>query len=136
MKKIIAIIAAVAVIAAGAVLYIHFKPDSTVTDGEKFITLVISAGNVSESYEVKTTADKLGKMLVEEGYVKDNQSEYGLYIQTVYGPFEGGKTCDDQQQEWWKVTKNGIALTEGVDETPIANGEQYEITLTIGYENL
>lgn len=135
MKKIIAIIAVVAVIAAGVGLYIHFNPADEPKGGEKNITLEISADGTSETYEVTTGAQMLGKMLVEEGYVKNDQGDYGLYIQTVYGPFEGGRTADGSSEEWWCITRNGETVMTGADETPLADGEKYELTLKVGYDN-
>ncbi|MBQ8575120.1 MAG: DUF4430 domain-containing protein [Clostridia bacterium] len=135
MKKIIAIIAVVAVIAAGVGLYIHFNPADEPKGGEKNITLEISADGTSETYEVTTGAQMLGKMLVEEGYVKNDRGDYGLYIQTVYGPFEGGRTADSSSEEWWSITKNGETVMTGADETPLADGEKYELTLKVGYDN-
>lgn len=135
MKKIIAIIAVVAVIAAGVGLYIHFNPANEPKGGEKNIMLEISADGVRETYEVTTGARMLGKMLVEEGYVKNDQGDYGLYIQTVYGPFEDGRSADGKKEEWWCITKNGENVLTGADETPLADGEKYELTLKVGYDN-
>ena len=88
-KKIIAIVACVAIIAAGIGLYFYVNPLSTnnsenvptptvsangktdkTKDNSKTITLTISADGKTETYEVKTDAETLGKMLVDEGYVK------------------------------------------------------------------
>lgn len=132
-KKIIAIIACVAVIAAGIGLYFYFSSDS---DKEtKTITLTISADGKTETYKVKTDAETLGEMLVKEGYVKNNQESHGLYIQTVYGPFKDGRTVDGDKEEWWNLKKNGESLLTGADETKIADGEKYELILTVGYDN-
>lgn len=136
MKKIIAVIAVVAIIAAGVGLYIHFNPADEPKGGEKNITLEISADGTTETYEVKTGAQMLGKMLVEEGYVKNDRGDYGLYVQTVYGPFKDGRTADVAKEEWWCITKGGETVLTGADETPLADGEKYELTLKVGYDNL
>ena len=44
-----------------------------------------------------------------------------------------GVTADDANQEWWCFTKGGKMLETGVDSTPIADGDTFEITLTQGY---
>ena len=36
-------------------------------------------------------------------------------------------------QEWWCFTKGGEMLMTGVDDTMIADGEQYEATFTVGW---
>ena len=66
--------------------------------------------------------------LEQEGLVQGDESEYGLFVTVV-----DGETADSEQQQWWCFTKGGEMLMTGVDDTPIADGEQYEITLTIGW---
>ena len=44
-----------------------------------------------------------------------------------------GITADESQQQWWCFTRGGGTLETGVDTTPIADGEHYEITLTTGW---
>ena len=139
-KKIIAVIAVVAVIAAlgiGLFAYLNYelsfaKPPLAIV---KNITLIISADGTSETYDVTTEAETLGKMLVEEGYVKNNQSSYGLYIQTVYGPFKDGRTADDSKEEWWGIMQNGIAVMTGADQITLVEGDKYELVLRTGYDN-
>ena len=41
-----------------------------------------------------------------------------------------GVTADAEKQEWWCITKNGEQLNTGADQTPIADGEHYELTLS------
>ena len=55
-------------------------------------------------------------------------SDYGLYVVTV-----DGETADEAQQQWWCFTKGGEMLMTGVDDTMIADGDAYEITLTTGW---
>ena len=45
-----------------------------------------------------------------------------------------GETADESKQEWWKLTKEGEMVNTGADVTPIADGEHYELTLTVGYD--
>ena len=42
-------------------------------------------------------------------------------------------TADESIQQWWCFTKGGEMLMTGVDTTPIADGEHYEITFTVGW---
>lgn len=135
MKKIIAVIAVVAVIAAGIGLYVHFNPVDDVKGGEVKVSLTISADGVSETYGVTTGTQTLGKMLVEEGFVKNNQSSYGLYIQTVYGPFKDGRTADESKEEWWSLEQNGEALMTGADTISLEEGAEYDLVLKVGYDN-
>ena len=44
-----------------------------------------------------------------------------------------GETADEAAQEWWCFTKDGEMLMTGVDDTMIADGEQYEVKLAVGW---
>ena len=63
-----------------------------------------------------------------EGIIQGSESEFGLYILTV-----DGETADEDLQQWWCITKGGEQLMTGADDTMIADGEQYEFTLTTGW---
>ncbi len=78
---------------------------------------------------MKTTQEYLAPALVEGGVVEDNQSAYGLYILTA-----DGETADEGEQEWWCITKGGETVNTGADQTPISDGERYELTFTVGYD--
>ena len=41
---------------------------------------------------------------------------------------------DDANQEWWCFTKGGESVNTGVDSTPVADGDAFEITFTVGYD--
>lgn len=133
-KKIIAVVACIAIVAAGIGLYFYLRPETSSDADVKNITLTISADGTSETYNVETKAENLGDVLVNEGYVKNEQSEYGLYIKTVYGPFKDGRTADDSKEEWWSLTKSGEMLMSGADRTAIADGESFELSLKVGYD--
>ncbi len=99
------------------------------TAGSKQITVqVVHKDNSIKNFSLSTDQEFLGRALVDGGVVEDNQSSYGLYILTA-----DGETADESNQEWWQITKNGESLMTGADETPIADGEHYELTLTVGW---
>ena len=102
-------------------------PDSA--PEEKSLTIhVIHKDSRTNSFQVSTTAEYLDEVLLEHGIVEANQSTYGLYILTA-----DGETADEANQEWWCVTRGGEKLATGASDTPIADGEEYELTLTVGY---
>ena len=68
------------------------------------------------------------EVLTENGLAEGTESAYGLFITTV-----DGETADESLQQWWCITREGEMLSTGADQTPIAHGEQYELTLTEGY---
>ena len=92
-----------------------------------YFDVTFSNGETS-SYAIHTDADTVGEALVGLDLIAGDESEYGLYVKTV-----DGETADDGAQEWWCLTKNGEMSMTGVDETMIADGEQYEFTFTVGW---
>lgn len=95
----------------------------------KNITLKVVHGDGSEKeFPVSTTADTLGEALVAEGLISGEESSYGLFVTTV-----DGETADDSKQEWWNLAQDGVSCTTGVDSTEIADGDAFELILTVGY---
>ena len=82
----------------------------------------------SRTVELDTDEEYLGPALQSEGLIDGTQSEFGLYITTV-----DGYTADESAQEWWCLTKGGQSVNTGVDSTPIADGDAFELTLTTGW---
>ena len=128
-KKSVIILSCVlaVLVAAFALIYIMNRPETVV--GDKTITVeVILADGTSKEHTVNTDAEFLRGALEEKNLVEGDESEYGLFVKTV-----DGVTANDANQEWWCFTKGGETLFTGVDTTPIADGEHYEITLTVGW---
>ena len=82
----------------------------------------------SKDFPLATDAENLRGALEERQLIAGDESEYGLFVKTV-----DGETADDAVQQWWCFTKDGEMLMTGVDDTMIADGEHYEITLTTGW---
>ena len=129
-KKLIIGVVCVALLAVVMFAVWRFAgPQNQAVAGAKALTVqVVHKDGSSRDFELHTDEEFLGRALVEGGVVEDNQGAYGLYILTV-----DGETADENNQEWWQITRSGEYLMTGADETPIADGEQYELTLTVGW---
>jgi hypothetical protein len=126
-KSIIGVIIFIVVIAAMAVLYNVFKPDTA--EGSKHIVAEVVLGDgTSKAFDINTDAEYLRQALEEKKLISGEESKTGLYVKTV-----NGITVNDSKKEWWCFTKGGEAVNTGVDTTPIADGDHFEITLTTGY---
>lgn len=124
---IIALSVLVVVLVGCLALYFITRPQTE--EGTKSITVQVVHGDGStKDFDLSTQQEYLGRALVEGGIVVDDQSEFGLYIQTV-----DGETADTEQQEWWFVSQDGEGLTAGADATPVTDGGHYELTLTVGW---
>ena len=116
------------VVAVALLLWCFIMPEGG-GETRTIVVQVIHSDSSTRDFTLKTEAANLGEALVEGGVVEDNQQIYGLYILTA-----DGETVDESRQEWWMLTKDGEMLNTGADSTPIANGEHYELTFTVGYD--
>lgn len=123
-KPVMALVLA-AVILMG--VWMAFRPRGT--EGAKEIqVLVVFEEDNEKRFDIQTEAAYLGEALKEQALIEGEDGPYGMFITTV-----DGIEADAGQQQWWCITKAGERVDTGVDETPITDGEQFEITLTTGY---
>ena len=123
-------LAAAALVAAVAVLLgVYFVNHPATQAGGKTIAVqvVLLEGEPSD-YTIQTDEEYLRGALESIDLIEGSESEYGLFVTTV-----NGVTVDDSKQQWWCFTQDGEMLMTGVDTTPIADGDHFEITLTEGY---
>ena len=133
-KKLIAgVVALIAVIAI--LLGVCLNNRQPTTSGSKTITVsvfdTVGSTKASNTATITTDEEYLRGALEQEDSgisISGSESEYGLFVTTV-----DGVTADDSKQQWWCFTKGGEMLNTGVDSTPIADGDTFEITLTEGY---
>lgn len=128
-RKIIAAVVFLVVAAAALFLVWRVLTPQGEAGAKTVVVEVVHKDGSTKDFTLKTEADNLGAALVEGKVVEDNQGAYGLYILTA-----DGETADESNQEWWQITRDGESLNTGADSTPIADGEHYELTLTVGYD--
>ena len=110
--------AAIAVILA-LLLVFHFTSGPS-DAGEKTLSIHTRA------FTVTTDENYLGPALEAEGLIEGEKGQYGLFITTV-----DGVKADDSKNQWWCITKGGEDVYTGADSTPIADGDCFELTLSI-----
>lgn len=126
-KLIAALIAVVVVIAILIGVYALTRPETA--QGAKTITVeVVHKDESTKTFTYHTDAEYLGEVLLSEGLVEGDVSEYGLYITSVDGEVadyavDGG---------WWGLYQNGEMTATGADTTPIADGDSFSLVYTIG----
>lgn len=124
---VIGIVILAVLVAAFALIWTVTRPETSV--GAKAITVIVDYGDeTSDTFEIATDAEFLREAIEEEVGLEGDESEFGLFIKTV-----NGVTADEAQQQWWCITKSGEAVMSGVDTTPVADGDQFELTLTTGW---
>jgi len=129
MNKKTGILAAALVIlcVAAGILFQMNKPE-TVTGAKNIDIIVVHADQTENTFSYDTDAEYLGEVLLENELAEGDISDYGLFITTV-----DGETADSSKQQWWCITKGGESVTTGADSLPVADGDQFELTLTEGY---
>ena len=100
---------------------------SAETPEDKRITItleVVGPDGTSKEFVIKTDPENnLRKALEAESLIAGDEGPYGLYIKVV-----DGITADyDVDRSWWGLYKDGEMLMTGVDTTPIADGDHFEL---------
>ena len=131
MQKKKTLLAALALVVVAAGLLLVWRVTAPTGEaGRKTVTVqVVHSDGASRDFTLETEEACLGPALIAGGVVEDNQGPYGLYILTA-----DGETAEESAQEWWKLTKGGEMVNTGVDATPIADGDAFELTLMVGYD--
>ena len=124
-KKIIAIVAIIIIVVLMGVIY--FVSTST-TAGSKTITVeVVHADESSVTYEYSTDAEYLGDVLLDEGLVEGDETDYGLYITVV----DGEEADYDTDGAYWALYVNGEYGSYGADSQPIEDGDEFALVYTV-----
>ena len=126
---ILSAISLVILIAAAVIIYFVVRPQGIGGAKDIVVSVVLTDGSAKE-HPISTDEEFLRGALEQAELVSGAETEFGLFISTV-----DGVTANEAEQEWWCVTKGGEALMYGVDEIAIADGDHYELTLTVGYDD-
>ena len=126
-KILIGLVILVLAILALFLVYRTFMPKGQ--SGEKKITVqVIHKDQTEKTFEYKTDEEYLGAVLKADKLVEGDEGQFGMFITSV-----DGEKADDTKQQWWCLTKKGEQVNTSADQTPISNGDAFELTLTEGY---
>ena len=127
-KKIAAAVVAVAIlIAAMAGIYIATRP--AVNEGEKTITVeVVHKDETTNIFTYKTDVEYLGEVLFAEGLLRGEEGPYGLYITAV----DGEEAIYEVDGSYWAFYQGDEYAVQGVDLTPIADGDEFSFVYTVG----
>ena len=126
-NMIIAVCVLIALVVGALLIYNANKPAAQLGD-KNIVVTVIHKDESTKDFTINTSAETLRAACEEQNLIAGDESEYGLYVKTV-----DGETVNEDNQEWWSITKDGEMLMTGVDDTMIADGEQYAFTFTVGW---
>ena len=126
-KLIIALAALIAVIGIAFGLYAATRPETAA--GEKdFTVVVIHSDGTETEFPLQSGEEYLGRALVSEGLVEDNQGTYGLYIQEV----DGERAVWEENGAYWSIYVGEEPATTGADEIVLTDGGIYKLVYTLG----
>ena len=126
-KLILAVIALVVVIAVFVGVYVFTRPD-TAEGAKEIVVTVVHGDGTEKEFVYHTDYEYLGEVILEDGLVEGDDSEYGLYIKVVDGE-QADYTVDGA---YWALWQNGEMAMQGADQTPIADGDTFSLVYTIG----
>lgn len=126
--KLIAAVAAMLVLVGVMVgVYGTTRPDTQT--GEKTISVeVVHKDESSKQFTYQTNAEYLGEVLLAEGLLEGEDGPYGLYITVV----DGEEAVYEVDNSYWAFYQGEEYATQGVDQTPIADGDEFTFIYTIG----
>lgn len=100
-----------------------YRSDKEFGKGAKTVEVEVKVEEQSVTFTIHTDKEMLGDALLEHGLLEGEEGPYGLYVKKV-----NGMLADyDVNQHYWSLCKDGEYMMTGVDSTPIADGEHYEI---------
>lgn len=128
-KRIALITVCVVVLVACISVLIYYGTQEKLPQGTKQYTVKVVVQDGQERvFNLNTQEEFLGPALVAQNLIEGEQGPYGLYIVKV-----NDVQADEQKQEWWCLTKGGESVATGVDSTPVADGDVFELTLMTGW---
>ena len=126
-KLLLAAAAVVALIAVFIGVYTMTRPDTTA--GSKTFTVeVVHKDSSAKTFTYETDEEFLGTVLLDEGLVKGDAGQYGLYITEV-----DGEVADySVDKAYWALYEGEEYATQGADTTPIEDGDRFKLVYTLG----
>ena len=114
---------AVVIIVFGALLIIN-RPETN-TDEKQITVTVVYKDSDQKKFSIETESQFLGEALFEKELISKQEYDAGFF--TV---LDGVRADYNEDGAWWCITKGGEMTDKGMNELPIADGDQFEITYT------
>lgn len=103
-----------------------YLKDTEFGNGEKALTVEVTAEEQTVAFTLKTDKETVGAALLEHKLIDGEESEYGLYVKVV-----NGIVADyDVDQSYWAFYIDGEYATTGVDSTEISEDVTYQLVYT------
>lgn len=103
-----------------------YTEDVALGDGEKRITVKVTAGEHAVTFTLRTDGASLEDVMLEHGLVEGEDGPYGLYIKKVNGILADY----DADATYWTILENGSMAATGASGIMIEDGGTYEFKRT------
>ena len=123
-KLILALVSLVLVVGIFAGVWFATRPQ-TMEGAKSFTLTIVHSDKTEKTLEFNTDKEFLGQVLLEEGLV---QGENGYY--TIVDGEEA--LWNETTQAYWSLLINGEYAMQGMDTTPIVDGDVYRLEYTLG----
>ena len=100
-----------------------YTQDTELGNGEKTVTVEVTAEEKTVTFTIKTDKSTVGEALLEHSLIEGEESQYGLFIKKV-----NGITADyDKNGAYWAFYIDNEYAMSGVDTTEIAKNAVYRL---------
>ncbi len=100
------------------------RPVTTMGEGSKSFELtIVDKEGAEHLYLIRTDAEMVGQALLDLELIDGEEGPYGLYIKSVLGQVLDYET----DGMYWSFYVNGEYALTGVDQTPITEGDAYQL---------
>ena len=126
-KLIIALVALVLVVAAMVTVLVLNKPETQ--EGAKTVTVTVVHKDDSEkTVTYHTDEEFLGPLLVAQGLIPE-----GNIVSGMFDTVDGEKADWSVDEGWWGVYKGDQMTNQGINETPITDGDSFRLEYINGF---
>ena len=105
---------------------------TTPSAGASFTVVVTDLDGTEAAFAYTSDAETVGEVLLSEGLIAGDESDYGLYVTSFNGITADWAT----ENAYWAFYIDGEYAQTGVDSTPITDGATYSFVKTISYTEL
>lgn len=126
-KMILAAVALVVLIAFFAGIYLATRPETT-AGMKQYTVAVVHADGTETVFTYQTTEEYLGAALLAEGLIAGENGSYGLMVETV----DGERAVYEADGAYWALYVGEEYAMQGIDLTPVNDGDSFRLVYTIG----
>ena len=103
-----------------------YKESTTLGEGEKTVTVTVSAKGTDVVFTIHTNAENLRDALLSVHLIDGEQQGIGYLVSHV----NGMRADYTQDGAYWGFFQGGEYMMTGVDSTPVTGGEAFELVYT------